>query len=162
MYCCLLGSWILNDNHQVLFVWNEDHNKIVKVMLGPRRGRGGGVRCTLDFNWQGWLKDCFGLNFLIPRLFWVGKFSKYFFWWPHLHSAGINFLGSQNNLKIKGGACVSRLLSSVNKVQSCLEIFKAQSFGMGCFWSKEFFRCWYLLPFNHPRLLKSWVLPQGC
>ena len=46
-----------------------------------------------------------GMKLSIPGFFWVGKFGKY-------------FLGIRNNLKTCGSARLSRLRSSVNKVQS--------------------------------------------
>ena len=45
-----------------------------------------------------------GLKSSIQGFFWVGKFGK-------------DFLGIQNNLKIRGSARVSRPRSSANKVQ---------------------------------------------
>ena len=41
----------------------------------------------------------FGLKFLIPRFFWVGKLGKYFFGWLDLSR---DCLGIQNNLRIRG------------------------------------------------------------
>ena len=55
-----------------------------------------------------------GLKFLILGFFWVGKLGKYFFGWLDLSR---DFLGIQNNLKIRGSARVSRLRSSANKEQ---------------------------------------------
>ena len=46
-----------------------------------------------------------GLRFSIPAFFGVGKFGKYFFG------------GTQNNVKSRGSARVSRPRSSANKVQ---------------------------------------------
>ena len=54
------------------------------------------------------------LKFSIPGFFWAGKFGKYFFGWLDLSR---DFLGIQNNLKIRGSARVSRPRASANKVQ---------------------------------------------
>ena len=58
----------------------------------------------------------------VRRIFWVGKFGKY-------------FLGIQNNLKIRGSTRIIRPHCSAIKVQSNLfsfqETFKARKFGMG-------------------------------
>ena len=53
------------------------------------------------------------------------KVNKCFFGWSDISA---NFLGIQNNLKIRGSVCVSWLRSSANKVQpnlfcSCLTSF---------------------------------------
>ena len=52
---------------------------------------------TPDFRWWGWSKDFFwgGVEFSIPRFFWVGKFDK----------TSI-FLDIQSNLKIRVSARV--------------------------------------------------------
>ena len=54
------------------------------------------------------------------RIFWVGKFGRYFLGWLVLRR---DSLGIQNNLKIRGSARVSRSRSSANKVQSNLFCF---------------------------------------
>ena len=64
----------------------------------PSRGGGGGGHSR------------FQVKGMIEGFSWVGKFGKY-------------FLGIQNNLKIHGGACITRPHSSAIKVQPNLFSF---------------------------------------
>ena len=59
----------------------------------------------------------YGLKFSIPGFFGVRKFGKYFLWFDLSGDLSRDFLGIQNNLKIRGSARVSRPRSSANKVQ---------------------------------------------
>jgi len=58
-----------------------------------------------------------GMKFSIPGFFWVGKFGKYFLGWVDLSR---DFLGIQNNLKIRGGAHVS--WPRINYNQTCFAV----------------------------------------
>ena len=93
--------------------------------------------------------------------FWVVKFGKHFSVWPGL---SWDFFGYSEH----DSACVSQPHSSaIYKVQPnlfpFLEIFNPQRFGMGFFginlWSRDFFKFWFLAPFDNPCHLKSEVPP---
>ena len=90
----------------------------------------------------------FQITEVMKGFLWVSNFCLHdflgrkifvFFGWLDLRR---NVLGIQNNLKIRGGVCISWPCSSAIKVQPklfCfLWTFKAGKFGMGFFWSLIF------------------------
>ena len=66
-------------------------------------------------------REFLGLKFLIPGFFWVGKFGEYFLGWIDLSR---DFLGIQNNLKIRG-----RVVLQIQYNQTCPWKFVIGFFG---------------------------------